>query len=129
MPRHVAAVALLLLTFAGCDGVSQVTGKVTVRGGEPPQGATVVFTDEAKHRSASGTVGADGSYSLTSKSPGDGAPPGTYQVTVHTPSAADSSQAQPPRTFHTKYENPSSSTLTREVKSGNNEFNLELDPP
>ncbi len=121
---------LFILSLAGCGGGNAaVSGKITQKDGKIPEGATVVFTDEKNHRSASGNVNAEGEYRLTSDKPGDGAPPGIYAVTVFPPSAKDSSQAPPPRTFHQKYANPDASGITCEVKSGSNTFDFVLDPP
>jgi hypothetical protein len=129
--RHFSALGFaccLLLTGCGGETILAVKGKVTIKGGASPARATVVFADAAKQISSSGTVAEDGTYQLTYKKVNDGAPPGSYVVTVHTASALDSSQGEPPRVFHTKYENPSTSGLTKEVKAGGN-YDLELDPP
>jgi hypothetical protein len=128
--NHRLVAFLALIPFlCGCGGESilAVKGKVSIKGGASPARATVVFADPQKQISSSGTIGEDGTYQLTYKKPNDGAPPGTYTITVHAASALDSSQPEPPRVFHPKYENPSTSGLTKEVKAGAN-YDIELDP-
>ncbi len=74
--------------LVGCGGSSgvktqKVTGKVTDSGGGPVKGATVTFTGSgSKAYSASGVTGDDGSYSLATNEPGDGAPPGEYAIAI-----------------------------------------------
>ena len=48
-------------------------------------GWMVVFNSNELHKSASGVIKADGTYSLGSSSANDGAIPGTYEVTVSAP--------------------------------------------
>jgi hypothetical protein len=125
--RTLAVLALLSLSL-GCSGKVPVSGKVTVKGGKPPEGASVVFSDEKAHRSARGVIAADGSFKLGTDGADDGAKPGKYVVTVHPPYPKDSSQPQPKPMFHDKYQRASSSGLEAEVPQ-KTEFNFELDPP
>ena len=122
--RRVVA-GLLLGTLAGCgSGTLPVSGKVTIKGGASAEGSSVAFSDSEKQIGDTGKVKADGTYTLDK-----GVPPGKYKVTIHPPSAKDSSQAQPPSPFHAKYQNPTTSGLDREVKSGDEKIDFELDPP
>lgn len=123
--------AFISLLLGGCFGVRTlpVHGKVTLADGTPVKGATVVFEDAEKHVSASGVTSAEGAFQLTSVKPNDGAPAGNYKVTVHEPSATDSSQAQPPRTFAARYENPDTSGLEFTVASDRYEFDIVLEKP
>lgn len=66
---------------AGVDGVVPVTGAVEYQG-QAVQGATVVFHPNDQGRAASGITDAQGRFELTTLTAGDGALPGTYQVTV-----------------------------------------------
>lgn len=130
--QRLALVSAVLAIVAGCGGnkVAQVTGRVTLAGGEAPAGTYVMFLDDVNGRSPSGIVDADGRYTLTTEQPGDGAPPGVYKVSFAPPSPADSSQPMPPTPFHEKYLSVSTSGLEREVKAGQtNEFNFVLEPP
>ena len=80
-------VFLLLVAFVGCGDSNpptyKVTGVVTLEG-KPVEGATVTFTPSggSEQKPAVGTSGADGKYSLTTFTGGDGALPGSYKVTV-----------------------------------------------
>jgi hypothetical protein len=88
----------LTLTLPGCgdDGYGtryKVTGTVTCNK-QPLKGGSITFTpgDVATGRVASGLI-SDGEYSLTTFSPGDGARPGRYKVSV-TADQVDLSKAQ-----------------------------------
>src|SRR5438309_11518461 len=92
-PRRTSAVVMVVLScLAGCGDaapprapVHPVTGKVLVNG-RPAEKAMVVFhplgTADPRALKPLGTVGADGTYRLTSYLTGDGAPEGEYAVTV-----------------------------------------------
>ena len=78
----------LLAVAAGCgDGrvaCYPVSGSVTVKG-KPADGAQVVFHPAAGESAAprpTAVVGADGTFKLTTYAAGDGAPVGSYKVTV-----------------------------------------------
>src|SRR5262245_31707929 len=104
---------MLLASLAGCgSGAIPISGKVTIKGGTSPEGSTVSFNDMQKQIGDTGKVQADGTYTLEK-----GVPPGKYAITIHPPSAKDSSQPEPPSPFHTKYQNAKESGLSREVKS------------
>jgi hypothetical protein len=110
---------------AGCGGDGEhlvpVTGKVTV-GSQVLTGGVVTFIpDKAKHNSAKGsaigTIGADGTYTLTSDSK-SGAPPGWYKVTVSTkvPPAGDMTKPPPPPVpLRSKYTSATTTDLFVEV--------------
>ncbi|MCI0334120.1 MAG: carboxypeptidase-like regulatory domain-containing protein [Planctomycetes bacterium] len=73
---------LLLGCTSGSSGTVGVSGKVT-KGGQPVSGALVAFrSTSAAGKAASGTTDASGEYKLTTFINGDGALPGSYQVTV-----------------------------------------------
>lgn len=123
----------LLLFFtaifaSGCggDGLAQVSGVVTLPDGSTKEGVFVSFSDPDKQRGASGVTDAAGKYQLTTNTPGDGAPPGTYRIAVTQPGPADSSQLEGPRLFPKRYESAQSSGLSFEVKPGKNSFDIQL---
>ena len=116
------------VTGCGGGGVVPVAGRVTLVGGEPVQGATVVFENREKRLSGSGRTDADGRFRLTTFKVDDGAPPGVYRISVAPPSAADSSQPQPPRVFAEKYLSPETSGLSCSVEPGMKECGFELEP-
>lgn len=99
--------AVLLAALAGCGAgapkLSPVRGKV-FHGDKPAEGATVVFQPKGGATTAppSGTVQADGSFTLRTHPHGEGAPPGEYVVLVtwYPPDARSQENAKsklPPR--------------------------------
>jgi len=87
----------------------------------------VVFEGQVggKTISARGTIGPDGSYSMSTNTPGDGVPAGAYKVSVAPPPIAnpDAPAASP---FATKFSSFDSSGLTFEVKPGKNDFPIQV---
>jgi hypothetical protein len=79
------AALVLVLGCGGDDGYAKrfpVSGTVTLQG-QPLEKGQIRFTpvDNAQARAAAGQI-ESGNYSLTTVTPGDGAIPGTYQVTI-----------------------------------------------
>ena len=77
------AVAAVALCLAGCGGGSRtvpVRGTVTFKGKPVPNGTVTFIPDSGPH--ATGEIGPDGSYTLTTYKTGDGAVPGSYKVVV-----------------------------------------------
>jgi hypothetical protein len=76
-------VCLLGIALTGCGGgprLAKVTGRVTVAG-QPLTTGTIMFHPESGP-SAVGGINPDGTYSLTTIKPGDGAVVGTHRVTI-----------------------------------------------
>jgi len=74
------------ILLAGCSGddlepVYPVTGTITMKG-KPVEGAIVAFTPTEGGTAASGTTDAAGVYKLTTRSAGDGAVAGKYNISV-----------------------------------------------
>jgi len=91
LPRRVAMLCLTLsVGVVGCGGgAAPVKGKVTYKG-EPVKGGSLVFSPLAEGgKAASGDVKEDGTYTLTTNKPGDGAKPGHYRVTYTPPQPAE----------------------------------------
>lgn len=143
---HAALVAGLLLG-AGCGGNDDgrprrypLTGVVTL-GGEPVEGATVMFVAVDGKGGAAGRTDAQGRYAATTFNPGDGAVPGEYLVTVSKyempsefPDEAEDSPGQdqehlPPPTnlVPAKYADVQTSGLTVSVVEGKNSFDIALE--
>lgn len=86
-----AAFAVALVALPGCGGsgtadTHPVNGKVTGPDGSPLSGGMVSFDGVgAKGHKATGEIGPDGSYTLSTLEPGDGAPEGEYNITVADP--------------------------------------------
>jgi hypothetical protein len=150
-----------LLCVLGCwsdDGLGtrySVSGTVTYKGEAVPK-ARISFIPNGKDAAKQGASGEieNGSYSLSTLTPGDGALPGDYRVTVSAREVdeaklqADSeklaakhglhkSPMMPPElqakankdaksSLPKKYEDPATSGLTAKVKEETNSFKFEL---
>jgi len=140
VPRVFAAlgVALVLsLVPAGCDSggpvMGRVSGTVTYKG-KPIEKGTISFSPtDGQRPSATGTI-TNGSYTLQTTEPGDGAVVGEYRVAF---SDIDSAQlntdlpGMPVKVAKSalpkKYSNPGESGKTAKVDKGGNTINFELD--
>jgi hypothetical protein len=103
---------------AGCADwkFAEVTGTVRV-GGKPLKGAFVVFTPQRKDEVRGvGSTDADGRYRILRPGGKFGAPLGPCTVSVH---GGDAGTAIPAK-FST------ASELVYDVKSGKNEFNVDI---
>ena len=127
MNRSIFSRSLLVIATAlclvGCDssGLTTVTGKVTYNG-EPVPTGTISFVSADKP-TAYGEIGPDGSYSLMTNKPGDGAMPGSYQVTVIAledmgDRMPEDRNPLPPPVVPNKYSSAGTSGLTAEVEAG-----------
>ena len=134
-PFGVAACVALVCAVVGCFGdgtlmVYPVTGKVFFRG-QPAEGAELQFFGEGEELQSAmapypkATVLADGSFTVTSYDPNDGAPAGSYRVTVvwHKSDEPDpETRSASPDVLRGKYASPDSSPLTVEVQAGENQL-------
>ena len=123
--RGLYAMGLLMLV-CGCGSgdarpTAAVQGKV-LHNGQPVADAVVSFTPQAiaanggqPGKSASGRTDASGTFTLSTYQIGDGAIVGSHQVTI---SSEDPNQPLPGR---------AASDLTLEVKSGTNDFQIDLE--
>jgi hypothetical protein len=154
-------VGLGLLLAWGCggdDGLPKrypVRGEVTYKGTPLERGTINFLPQDSKGRGASGTI-QNGSYSLTTQTPDDGAIPGSYRVTVRAvegteaskkvltrtpgaPASYDQPYFGPPsgpqiakanklarRLVPDKFNNPDLSGLTAEVKPEPNQIDFKL---
>jgi hypothetical protein len=134
---------LLAPLAAGCGGnglpLGQVSGQVTCNGQVVPDGIIYFVPEEGP--AASSPIDAQGRYELTTYSPGDGAVIGNH--TVYFGPAADSGGADenvaesavvpppPPDPDYLphKYRSPETSGYARQVKSGSNSFDFDLQTP
>jgi hypothetical protein len=120
---------------SGCGGSSlttaEVTGKVTLKGRPVTQGK-VLFRPE-KGPMAAGNLESDGSYTLTTYRPGDGAIVGKCAVAIAAPTYGAPVPGAPPdippprdETIPTRFHNFGSSGLIRMVDYSDNVFDFEL---
>jgi hypothetical protein len=141
-------VCLPAALLGGCGGpkLGKVTGKVTYNG-KPVTGGKILFYPESG-RMALGEIGPDGTYSLTTFKPGDGALVGSHRITIEATKVGPGSM-EPPKTFEEelkgvapggkvlvagkvewlvpeKYSRVETSGLTRKVEPGENKIDLDL---
>lgn len=119
---------LLSLLVASCgDGgpkLYPVSGKVEFNG-QPAEGATVVLhpTDPNSPK-PSGTVGADGSFTLQTHPYGEGAPAGDYAVIITWYPPNSRGVENPKSKLPPRYADPTQSGLKATVQAGPTELEL-----
>ena len=124
-----AMLAGVSVVAPGCGGgdarppLIPVEGRVEV-GGQPASGAFVVFHEDGRtepsEESPSAVVQPDGSYALTTRDAGDGAPAGVYRVTVQWRKLTrdgDETKAGPDL-VPPRYQDPASTPLKVTVNEG-----------
>ncbi|WP_165072872.1 hypothetical protein [Paludisphaera rhizosphaerae] len=125
------AVALSLCaagaTGCGSSGpeMGRVYGTVTLNGKPVTKGTVSFVTTSPEGRNATGTISEDGSYTLQTENPGDGALLGDYKVGLVSREDVlldyiPKKPIPPKRLIPEKYENPNTSGLTAKVESGSN---------
>ncbi|MCZ2340549.1 MAG: hypothetical protein LC104_01980 [Bacteroidales bacterium] len=133
---RLSRVMLLLLGcgLVGCSGKAfdthPVTGLVTVNG-KPLASGSVTFVSTSGGPPATGEIGPDGRYTLTTEKPNDGAAPGKYTVMIialpdMTNRAPEDRNPLPAPLVPEKYLSTSTSGLTAEVKAGENSIDFPL---
>jgi hypothetical protein len=142
-----ACLVLLLGILEGCsdDDLGEryrVSGVVT-RKGQPVTDGTVNFmpVDMAKCRTATGPIQSDGSYTLTTKDPNDGALVGDYRVVVSLAEVDDSKLGKTPggmpilnepkkvkvkNLVSPKFSDPSQTVLKFKVEPHSNTYDIDL---
>ena len=134
-------VGLLALAAGGCGGTGAVpvSGLVTYQG-EPLADVTIIFTpagggaEGAAGKIATGQTDSQGKFTVTTESPGDGAVPGEYTVSIlpNTPVPAPDSDEYdysmpPPAPFPEKYMGAASTPFKVTVTKGEEKnFPLEM---
>lgn len=128
----------MLPLLAGCGNsdelpTGEVHGVVKYQGKPLPSGS-VTFIPDGPGKAASGEIQADGSYTLTTYSQGDGATIGGHKVMIISEKdtselPAESAAANVDLSLiPEKYGmSPKTSGLTAEVKEGDNEINFDLE--
>jgi len=126
-------VALLLLSLAGCgerrSGTAIVRGKVTLNGKPVPNG-TVNFIPEMGP-AATGEIQPDGSYTLTTYKPADGAVVGAHKVVIvamadNAGLLPEARTPLPPPIVPVKYTSLATTDLTAQVEDKENTINFDL---
>jgi hypothetical protein len=135
MPRNVLLVPLLFGfgALAGCSNgrpVARVSGVVTY-GGKPVPHGTVLFMPADSGPPAYGNLDADGHYTLSTYSHGDGAVLGKHSVRITareplTPEMLNNAAITPKQLVPSKYGDPRTSNLTAEVEKRDNQIDFTL---
>ncbi|MCI0459851.1 MAG: hypothetical protein L0Z62_23115 [Gemmataceae bacterium] len=136
-----ASIILVVLSGCGSSGVYPVKGKVTVEGKPMAGGGSIIFVPLGTQagKQAGGNIETDGTYTLTTNSPGDGSLPGEFrvvivQVTEKEPEATPDGQAPakgwslpPAERIPLLYGDQDRSPLKATVEAKNpNELNFDL---
>jgi hypothetical protein len=122
--RDISPICLVLvMSIAGCGKtgpeIAPVTGRITLDG-QPLEKADIVFQPDGSKPPSSDRADADGRYQLAYKRGVMGGSVGanTVRITISPDVVAN------PPTIPARYN--TDSELTKEVKSGQNEFNFDL---
>ena len=121
----------LVLANGGCSSTGQypVRGKVVDPAGqaiEGLEGSQIVFTMVNGPTSSVGEITVDGSFTLFTQKPGDGVPPGEYDVNIARRYIDPEHPA--PRVIDAKYEMPATSGLKATVEAKKNTFEFKVSP-
>lgn len=139
--KSLALIPLFVLFGCGSKGPKEiermktvpVSGTVTLRG-KALADASVVFTPTDGKVNPRGTTDESGNFKLSTYGTDDGAPVGTYKVTVAVNLAkqdADGNLLPPPEggwksPIPPKYGDPKLTDITKEVKEGGGPINIDL---
>ena len=107
--------------------VYPVKGKVLLASGQPVSGGIITFHPKnTLGAEASGEIGTDGSFQLTTIARNDGALPGSYTVSVNPFFKDGQPSAVPACRVPLKFGAPETSGLTAEVEEKDNDLTIEL---
>lgn len=122
------ALVVFALVLAGCGGdrlrTAPVNGTVTYKGKPVPNG-TVTLIPESGGPSATGEIGSDGKFTMTTYSSGDGAVLGKHKVVIVAmqdmgDKLPEERSPLPPPIVPDKYTSSATTPLTTEVVDGDN---------
>lgn len=125
---------LAVIALVGCSASKKKTnivrGKVTFDGKAVPNG-TVMFVPE-EGPTATGEIQSDGSYTLTTYVPGDGAVAGNYKVVIiavqdQSNRLPEDRNPLPPTIVPDRYTSAATTDLRAEVKEGENTIDFPLE--
>ena len=138
MPKHMPRLLTVCLTLslAGCGGAGTypVEGQLQWSDGTPAkelEGASLTFELPEKNTNSTGIVQPDGSFTLMTAAPGDGALPGTYKVVISERRQSAGGSQMAPMKSDSRYADREKTDLTAEVKpiknTGPNKLILKID--
>jgi hypothetical protein len=122
----------MLLVGCGKGGPKTypVSGKITLKDGAPLTNGIVQF--QSAEYTGSGSVDANGNYTLSGTGEGDGVPAGTYKVLLLSTAIGggyDKPDEPEKRVVHSKYESADTTDLTVKVgPDGSDSFDFSVDP-
>jgi hypothetical protein len=95
------------------------------------KGYTVTFESEELHKSATGDIGAEATFRLTTVQPDDGAVPGRYKVTITPPPAPEAgergkSPQRPKPVLDPRYQTLEKTDLVATVEAESNVIQLKV---
>jgi hypothetical protein len=130
--RGLLAAGLICGGLAGCgssDHPYPVHGKLLYEDGQPVgelEGFEVSFTSAELHKTSSGLIQKDGSFTMSSLKDDDGVFPGDYRVSITQPHPDyERGETQQP-IVALVYEDPEKSPLQAKVEAKTNEFTFKL---
>jgi hypothetical protein len=127
MSRWLLAIAVALMVGCGSgDEALQVTGVVTNADGSPiaSESGTVLFQPAGSGEHASGSVAADGTFTMMTRVPGDGVKPGQYKVVLQMWKSYREGTLAVPK----KYGDASTTPLEATVDSDHTHFEFKVEP-
>jgi hypothetical protein len=122
----------LLVGAAGCGSGSTypVQGKVVFKDGTPLAGGYIVFESVDDDRViARSDIEPDGTFTLGTRKPGDGALAGQHRVAVSPPLRPNPEAAQGPPLIHPRFAKAGTSNLVFTVERRANHFTIEVEKP
>jgi len=130
------SLALVVILIAGCgERKMQLGGLVTFSDDDAPvTSGFVIFTAVGADFQSRGTIGADGTYTLSSTGNNDGIPPGEYAVSlvgvekntqVDTPDGSYTTHSEP--LILPKYTSPNTSGLTFTVDGSTKRYDIQVE--
>ena len=124
-------ICLAATILVGCGkGTCSVNGKVVYDDGQQAgpelQGYAVTFESQNEPVSASGLIGPDGTFEISTYEPGDGAVVGKHRVAVTAP-VHETDDLPPPRAIKARFESFDKSGLEVTLESGSNQVELTVE--
>jgi hypothetical protein len=121
-------IGFLAVALAGCQGSEalgtyEVKGRVLLANGKPLKAGRVTFVAaDGSRPPASGEIGSDGQFRLSTRDPGDGAIPGLYKVRIEPASGKAQARRASRPNFPLRYIDEDTSGLAVTVRAASNQL-------